>query len=112
MERGTRECTASNSNGAAHAQGAPTRTREQRTTAAPSPLTTHDVFGCSYHAPRLQVIRLIYELIRHGFYATEELAPMIPSMLILLDGRGDRIRPTDEPSNERYQKKVNNVAAT
>ena len=53
-----------------------------------------------------EVIRLIYELIRHGFYATEELAPMIPSMLILLDGRGDRIRPTDQPSKDRYQKQV------
>ena len=53
-----------------------------------------------------EIIRLVYELIRHGFYSTDELAPMIPSMLILLDGRGDRIRPHDEPSVERYQKKV------
>jgi len=55
----------------------------------------------------LELLRTLHALLKLGFYFSSELAPLLPTLLGLLDGRDDTVGPQDKGSSgKRYRRKV------
>lgn len=55
-----------------------------------------------------ELLKTLLELIRHGFVTTTELAPMLPTLVAMLDGHGDIVDEGEHANKtDRYRVKVN-----
>ena len=53
----------------------------------------------------LELLKLLYQLVKAGFYYATELAPLCKPLLRMLDGRRDRTGVEGEKPEDRYRRR-------